>query len=266
MAPVTFAGRARRTYRSALVTGASSGIGEQIARELVARGCAVTLVARRTDRLKALSAELSDQADVDWLAADLVTPDGLELVAHRLDERPVELLVNNAGVGSGGAFHTLPTADEVAEVTLNALVPLRLTSAVLPRMVTAGHGGILNVSSIAGNQPLPGFATYAATKAFLTTFTESIAFDLRGTGVHVTVLKPGYTYTAMNEGNAPDPSSLPGRLMWLQPEEVARAAVDAVESGHLHCVPGATWKVADALIQSLPRRAVRMISGRVRAT
>ena len=113
---------------------------------------------------------------------------------------------------------------------------------------------------------MPGFATYGATKAFVTAFTEAIAFELHGTGVHVTVVKPGYTFTEMNDGSAPDPRSLTGRLMWLRPEDVARVAVDAVERGQLHCVPGASWKVADAVIESLPRAAVRAISRRVRVT
>jgi short-subunit dehydrogenase len=256
---------AKSTYRTALVTGASSGIGEQIARVLAARGCALTLVARRTDRLDALATELRERVTVDWIAADLATDDGVELVERRLAEQLPELLVNNAGVGSGGNFHELPVEAEVAEVRLNVLALLRLTHAVLPAMVQARHGGILNVSSIAGNQPLPGFATYGATKAFVTSFTESLAFEVRGTGVHVTVLKPGYTYTEMSSG-APDPASLPGRLLWLDAEQVATAAVDAVTSGRLHCVPGATWKIADAVTQSLPRALVRTLSSRVRAT
>jgi short-subunit dehydrogenase len=159
------------TFRTALVTGASSGIGEQIARVLADRGCALTLVARRTDRLTALAEELRVRVEVDWLAADLGTDEGLSLVERRLTAEPVELLVNNAGIGTGGTFHELPVGGEVDEVRLNVLAPLRLTHAALPPMVAARHGGVLNVSSIAGNQPVPGFATYGATKAFLTAFT-----------------------------------------------------------------------------------------------
>jgi short-subunit dehydrogenase len=255
---------ATTTFRSALVTGASSGIGEQIARVLSTRGCAVTLVARRAERLAALADELRATAPVDWFAADLGTEDGVASVEHRLTERPVELLVNNAGVGTGGRFHELPVDAEVAAVLLNVVAPLRLTRAALPAMVAAGRGGILNVSSIAGNQPLNGFATYAASKAFVTSFTESVAFELRGTGVHVTVVKPGYTDTETNAGNVPDRSSLQGRLLWLDAADVATAAVEAVEKGRLHCVPGLTWKAADAVIQTLPRAVVRALSSRVR--
>lgn len=256
----------KSTFRTALVTGASSGIGEQIARVLADRGCDLMLVARRGDRLATLAEELGGRVQVDWLAADLASDDGVDLVEQRLAERPVELLVNNAGVGTGGTFHELPVDGEVNEVRLNVLALLRLTHAVLPGMVRAGHGGVVNVSSIAGNQPLQGFATYGATKAFVTSFTESVGFELRGTGVHVTVVKPGYTDTEMNTGSAPDPTSLQGRLLWLDAAQVARSAVDAVENGDLHCVPGTVWKVADAVTQSLPRAMVRSLSARVRAT
>lgn len=266
MAAASSAGRGRRTYRTALVTGASSGIGECIARELARRGCAVTLVARRADRLAALADELRSSGPVDWLAADLADAGGLELVVARLVDNPVELLVNNAGISSVGPFHELPTAREVSMVAVNAVAPHRLTRAALPGMVAAGHGGILNVSSLAGDQPFAGLATYAATKAFLTMFSESLAFELRGSGVHVTVVKPGYVFTPMNEDSSPDPASLMGRYVWSRPEQVAAAAVDAVEAGRLHCVPGAAWKAGSAMLQSLPRAAVRMIAARVRVT
>jgi short-subunit dehydrogenase len=254
------------SYRSAMVTGASSGIGAEIARVLADRGASLTLVARRRDRLDALAAELGGRVPVEVVVADLTRDDDVDRVARRLSQQPVELLVNNAGVGTGGNFHELPVDAEVAEVRLNVLALLRLTHAALPAMVAAGRGGVLNVSSIAGNQPLPGFATYGATKAFVTSFTESVAFELRGTGVNVTVVKPGYTDTEMNADSVPSASSVQRRVLWLDADHVARAAVDAVESGRLHCVPGVTWKVADAVIQSLPRRVVRTISSRVRAT
>ena len=250
------------TYRSALVTGASSGIGREIARVLAERGAALTLVARRHDRLDELAAELGDRVDVTVLAADLGSDDGVAVVERHLAERPVELLVNNAGVGTGGLFHELPLGPELGEIRLNVLALVRLTHAVLPAMVAAGHGGVINVSSIAGNQPLQGYATYGATKAFVTSFTESIAFEVRRSGVHVTVVKPGYTDTEMNPDAPKD--GMQRRLLWLDAAHVARASVDAVERGRVHCVPGATWRIADTLIESLPRSAVRLLSSRVR--
>src|SRR3954454_721344 len=250
-------------FRSALVTGASSGIGAEIARVLAGRGCDLTLVARREERLLTLADELRPAVDVDVVAADLVAEAGIASVERRLAERPVDLLVNNAGVGTGGVFHQLPVEAELAEITLNVMALVRLTRAALPAMVAAGHGGVLNVSSLAGDQPLRGSATYSATKSYVTTFSESLAAELRGTGVRVTVLKPGFTYTEMGGDEGPDPASFLGRHVWLQADEVARAAVDAVERGRLVSVPGVTWKAVSGLVQVLPRPLVRTLSSRL---
>ena len=252
------------SYRTALVTGASSGIGREIARVLAGKGVDLTLVARRQERLDELAEELGGLVSVTGIAADLASDDGVTGVEQHLAAHPVELLVNNAGVGTGGRFHELPLGPELGEIRLNVLALVRLTHACLPGMVSAGHGGVLNVSSIAGNQPLHGYATYGATKAFVTSFTESIAFEVRRSGVHVTVVKPGYTDTEMNP-DAPQ-SGLQRRLLWLDAEHVARASVEAVERGRLHCVPGATWRVADTVMESLPRSVLRLISSRVQAS
>jgi hypothetical protein len=249
-------------YRTALVTGASSGIGREIARVLADRGVALTLVARRRERLDELAAELDGRVAVTVIAADLGSDGGVAAVERHLAEHPVELLVNNAGVGTGGLFHELPLGPELGEIRLNVLALVRLTHACLPGMVAAGHGGVVNVSSIAGNQPLQGYATYGATKSFVTSFTESIAFEVRRSGVHVTVVKPGYTDTEMNP-DAPK-TGMQRRLLWLDAAHVARSAVEAVERGRLHCVPGTTWRITDALIESMPRSAVRLLSARVR--
>jgi hypothetical protein len=198
------------------------------------------------------------------VTADLATDEGVAAVEQRLRESPVELLVNNAGVGSGGAFDGLPVEPEMAEIRLNVLALVRLTHAALQPMVAAGHGGILNVSSLAGDQPLRGFATYAATKSFVTSFTESIAAELRGTGVHVTVLKPGYVYTEMNP-DAPDPTSMQGRL-WLRADDVAGQALDAVARGRLTCVPGLHWRAASMMINAMPHQAVRAMTRRFDAS
>ena len=138
-----------------------------------------------------------------------------------------------------------------------------MTRAAIEPMVAAGRGGILNVSSIAGEQPLRALATYAASKAFVTAFTESLAADLQGTGVHVTLLKPGYVATEMNP-DAPDPTTRAGRF-WLQAEPVATAAIDAVERGRLMCVPGVHWRLASELIQAMPRQLVRSLTTRFSA-
>jgi short-subunit dehydrogenase len=250
-------------YRSALVTGASSGIGAEIARVLAERGCDLVLVARRADRLEALAAELGGRVSVECLAADLTTDEGVDAVERRLRAQPVELLVNNAGVGTGGKFWELPIDPELAEIRLNVLALVRLTHAALPTMVDAGHGGVINVGSLAGDQPLRGSATYAATKAYVTTFTESLAAELRGTGVHVTVVKPGFTFTEMSGSEAPPPESFAGRYLWSKAEDVARAAVDAVEKGKLICVPDAQWKAVSGVVQAVPRPLLRALSSRL---
>ena len=253
-----------QTFRSALVTGASSGIGEQIARVLAERDVALTLVARRQDRLETLAAELRRKVTVDVAVADLTTDEGCQQIEHRLADHPVDLLVNNAGVGTVGNFHELPRHEETDEVRLNVVALLRLTHAALQSMVAAGRGAVLNVGSLAGDQPLRGSATYAATKSFVTTFTESVAAEVKGTGVTLTVVKPGFTYTDINANGAPDPGSLMGR-MWMQADYVARYAVDAAARGQLIAVPGAQWKVVNGLVQTLPRALTRAVTGRMPA-
>lgn len=250
---------ARHHYRTACITGASSGFGEQFARGLAERGCErLVLVARRTDRLERLAAELP--TEVEAIKADLAADDGVRRVEQRLRRSPVELLVNNAGVATTGPFHESSLRDETNEVRLNVNALHWLTHVALPAMVAAGHGGILNVSSLASDQPLRNLATYAATKSFVTSFTESLAAELRGTGVHVTLLKPGYVATEMNP-DAPDPATLVGKF-WLQAPAVARAALDAVERGRPRCVPGPHWRLLSELVQALPYQVVRSAATR----
>jgi hypothetical protein len=253
----------RQHYRSALVTGASSGIGVEFARVLAQRGCDLVLVARRADRLEQLAAELSG-VHVEVLPADLASDDGVQQVVQRLTSSPVELLVNNAGVASSGPFHATDPAEQDTLARLNVLALMRLTRAALGPMVDAAHGGIINVSSLASDQPLKGFASYAASKAYVTTFSESIAAEVRNSGVHVTVLKPGYVWTEMNP-DGPDPKSFAGRF-WLRADDVAREAIDAVERGRLIAVPGAHWRAASGLINGLPHQLVRALTTRFDAS
>jgi short-subunit dehydrogenase len=254
----------RYQFKSALITGASSGIGWEYAQELARRGAELTVVARRTERLHELAKSIKN-VKVDVLTADLCSEDGVALVEQRLAESPVELLINNAGAdGGGGGFATRPPEQEAGMVRLNVLALVRLTRAVVEPMVAAGKGGILNVSSLAGDQPLRGFVTYAATKAFVSSFTEGLSAELRGTGVHVTLLKPGYVYTEMNP-DGPDPKSLAGRF-WLTADAVAKASLDAVERGRLLSVPGLHYRAASGLVNALPHQLVRALSSRVDAS
>jgi uncharacterized protein len=253
----------RQHYASALVTGASSGIGAEFARALAAKGCDLVLVARRADRLEALAREL-DQVKVTVMPADLTSDEGMAAVEQRLAAAPVELLVNNAGVAGTGAFGSAPLERLEEIVRLNVLALMRLTHAAIGPMIAAGHGGIVNVSSLASDQPLRGVATYSASKAFVTSFTESLAAEVRGAGVHVTVLKPGYVWTEMNP-DGPAPDSRAGRF-WLRADDVARAALDAVEAGRLTSVPGLHWRLANGLVNALPHQLVRTLTTSFDAT
>jgi hypothetical protein len=248
----------RQAYQVAMVTGASSGIGEQIARLAAADGCDLVIVARRTDALDRLATAMrvAHQVNVEVLTADLTTDAGLAAVEARLGDpaRPVELLVNNAGFGAPGDLAALDLQAVTSQVALNVLALTRLTRAALPPMLAAGHGGVLNVSSVAGFLSLPGSAIYGATKAFVTSFTESVHAEVRDRGVHVTALCPGFTRTEFGADDRPAP--VPG-LRWLDAQAVARAGLDAVAAGRALCVPGAQYQLVTGLSRIVPRRAIR---------
>jgi short-subunit dehydrogenase len=247
----------------ALVTGASSGIGATFARRLAVAGSDLVVVARRGDRLDALAAELraAHGIRVETLVADLSDPVQLATVESRLreGERPVDLLVNNAGAGGHGSYSSLPVDDVEAMVRLNLVAPVRLTSAALPVMVARGTGGILNVSSISGEQPIPFVATYAATKAFLTSLSESLHEELRGSGVTVTAVLPGFTHSEFHD-RADMGRSIP-RLLWMTADAVVDAALAAVAQGHAVCVPGFGYRLVVGLSRHAPRGLVRRVAG-----
>jgi short-subunit dehydrogenase len=233
-----------------LVTGASSGIGSDIARELVARGHGVTLTARREDRLRELATELeSSGVRVEVLACDVTDAsarDGLiESIAGL--GLTVEVLVNNAGYGSAGLFQKLDGASEVKMVQTNCEAIVAFCAAYAPAMVDRGRGAILNVGSTAGIQPLPRQATYSATKAFVNSFSDALYADLAGTGVSVTSLRPGPVDTEFDDvaGLADSFSSLPSFLLDT-PAEVAAAAVEGVERSRRVVAPGIVGRLSAA--------------------
>ncbi|MBV6508909.1 MAG: 3-oxoacyl-[acyl-carrier-protein] reductase FabG [Acidimicrobiales bacterium] len=230
------------TWNTALVTGASRGIGEAFARELAQRRSNLVVVARDAERLKHLAAELeaAHAVSVEVLAADLVEPDDRGAVEARLSDsrRPVDLLVNNAGFGTTGAFDKLPVEREDEEIQLNVTALVRLTHAVLPQMIERGSGTVLNVSSVAGIVASPGSATYCATKSFVNTFTDSLHEELRGSGVTVTAVLPGFTRTDFQDTASYDAErSIPG-FAWLSADDVARAALAGAAAGRARVVPG----------------------------
>jgi short-subunit dehydrogenase len=238
---------------TALVTGASSGIGVAIAGELARRGHALTLVARRADRLSELAAQLSGEhgVRVDWIASDLCDPDDRDRVAGEVAARGqvVDVLVNDAGMGTSGRFHELPVANEIRMIRLNVEAMVALCGAFLPGMVERGSAAVLNVASVSGFMPVPQQATYSASKAFVLTFTEALTFDLHGTGVTATALCPGPVKTEF----AGIIDGLPNAL-FIDPARVAREAIDGLEEGRLSVVPGAFNKVNAVSGRYTPRR------------
>jgi uncharacterized protein len=227
--------RKQRTWQRALVTGASEGIGEAFARELASRGSDLVIVARRKDRLERLSAELASRhgIEVEVLSADLTDQPALSAVEARLeaDEQPIDLLVNNAG----GATQHRPflelDRDRLArDAYLNALALLRLTHAAGQAMARRGHGQVINVSAGVAFYPLPGAAAYGASKAFVNSLSEALAYELRDTGVRVTAVCPGFTRTGAQRRLGMNVERVP-RVLWKEPEDVAVAALGAAARG-----------------------------------
>lgn len=255
-------------FRRALVTGASSGIGAAMARELASTQVDLVLVARSADRLDALAAELRDTCGVtvEVLAADLTDASDLATVTDRAvaTADAIDLLVNNAGVGSVGAFTDIDAGRLQTQVTLNIASLVHLTHAVLPRFLAAGHGGILNVSSVGGFQPVPRMAVYAATKAFVTSFTEALHEEVRGTGVHVTALCPGFTRTEfVSTADAQEAADRLPDALWSRAEDVATAGIEGVRRGRAIVVPGGVNQIASAVSQLSPSAVSRRLIGEV---
>jgi uncharacterized protein len=247
-------------WTRAVVTGASSGIGEEFARTLAARGTSLVLVARRRERLEALAERLP--VDCEVLDADLATDGGVDAVVERLEAGDVDLLVNNAGFGTSGPLVEVDAAAIADEVRVNCLALVRLARAAVGPMVERGHGGIVNVASVAGFQPAPRMATYAATKSFVLTFTEGIAEEVRGDGVRVQALCPGLTRTEFQDVASYQASAAPG-WMWQSVTEVVEASLAALPKGRVIVVPGAHNRVATVGSGLLPRFARRKVAAAV---
>jgi uncharacterized protein len=252
----------------ALVTGASAGLGEGFAHHLAARGVALTLVARREERLDQLAHDLP--VGVEVVAADLGTPAGVAQVERRLaaTARPIDLLVNNAGFGAYGAFTDLPTDRHAAMVDLNVTALVRLTHAALRQQSARGAGGVINVGSTAAYQPDPFGAVYGATKAFVRSFTEALHEELRGTDVHVMLLSPGFTDTEFHQVADVATRAMPSALRMTADAVVTEALRDFAR-GRAVCVPGVTNKLNVAAVEVTPssvsRRASRLVHERFTA-
>jgi uncharacterized protein len=240
-----------------VVTGASSGIGEEIAREFARRGYQLALVARRAERLRDLAESLGGVTHV--LPADLSIPAQRAALVDQLAALGLvaDVLVNNAGMANLGrvAISDAETELKLIEVDVSAVVDL--CSRFVPGMVGRGRGAVLNVASVGAFGPVPGQATYAAAKAFVLSYTEAMRQELRGTGVAAATLCPGPVRTGFGEGaGIPDEEaekSLP-KFLWKHPGVVAKAAIDGLASGKGVIVPGASNRIASVINQHLPRR------------
>lgn len=246
---------------TALVTGASSGIGAEFARQLAGRGHGVFLVARRGDRLAELAAEIERDHGVraEHLAADLADPDSWVTVPRAIAERglEVDVLVNNAGFSTVGDVHRNPDA-QMGMIRVNVEALVALTTALLPGMVESGQGAVINVASVAAFQPIPVQTVYAATKAFVRSFTEGISAELKGTGVTATALCPGPVATEFVDaaGFKKGMDEMPSFVSWSTPQDVARAGLDAAAKGKRVVVPGISNRATAMLGYYGPRAMV----------
>jgi uncharacterized protein len=258
----------------ALVTGASSGIGTAIAREYARRRVPLILTARRADRLEALATELRPQVPVEIIVADLADPSAPAALVDEIRRRQlaVRVLVNNAGYGVAGRYLTNDWATHAAFLQVMIGAVSELTWRLLPDIRSSGAGRILNVASVAGLIPgADGQTLYAAVKSYMVRFTESLALENIDSGVRVTALCPGFTYSEFHDvtGTRDLMSKMP-RWIWLQADEVARAGVDAAERGQVIVVPGWHYKLVCSALNVLPgswtMALMRRNSGKFRKT
>ena len=311
--PIRPAGATLIFMGTALITGATAGIGLELAWQLAQAHHDLVLVARDRARLETVAEELRQFAGVgvQVLAADLSEPGDLARVAERVrvsqpdadlpiavtsasaeaaagpataaaassagpatdttalpadhlhttaevEARPIDLLVNNAGFAVGQDFVSGSIEQERRALAVMVGAVMELTHAAVPGMVARGHGAVLNVASVTA---LTAMGTYAAHKAWVRTFTEGLASELRGTGVTATVLNPGLTHTEFHARAAMDESAWPA-FVWLQADDVARQALDAVRRGQVICTPSLRYQIANAALRASPRWLVRRVTGR----
>lgn len=244
---------------TALITGASSGIGADLARELVSRGHGVTLVARREDRLRELADELGEVVRVEVIGCDVADPAARAELFAEAERRglTVDVLVNNAGIGTIGPVADSTPEAEVAQVRVNVEALIDLSTRAVQQMVARGRGAILNVGSTAGFQPFPGQSGYAATKAFVRCYTDGLRGELAGTGVTVTALHPGPVRTEFLESAGMDERTFAAafpKFMWIPSRTVAKAGIDALAADRRAVIPGLQNEIPARLFELMPRR------------
>lgn len=254
----------RALMRTALVTGATAGIGQAFARVLAEGGTHLVVVARTTDRLDALAQDLGRRygVEVEVLTADLATTAGMDAVAARLGDRgrPVDLLVNNAGASLAGWFGTTDIADEDRQLDLLVRAPMHLMDAAIKSMSIRRHGAIINVASVAAFTPR---GAYSAHKAWLVNLSQWANLEYRGRGITVQALCPGFTRTEFHQRMGASIDDVP-RWMWLQPEPLVRASLRDLERGTAISIPSWRYKVLTAVSRHAPARLVAAIARRGR--
>ena len=247
------------TRRTALVTGASAGIGAGFARHLAARGHDLLLVARRADRLADLATELSTQhgVRVEVLGADLTDPAAPRAVMAFAEEQglDVDVLVNNAGMSGSGAFAETPWGEVAGELQLMVTAPTELVHLAAPGMKARGYGRVLNLSSLAAYSPPGESLLYSGIKSYVLQVSQSLDMELKPYGVHVTALCPGFTHTEFHQvmGTTEAAAKLPA-ILWQDVDDVVREGWEAVERGKPVCVPGAVNKVLTHVYRPIPYR------------
>ncbi len=245
-----------------LITGATAGLGASFVRRFAAEDRNLVLVARDVARLQSTAAELQRRYPirVEVLPADLATEAGRAAVAARLetDDDPVDVLVNNAGIGLYRSFGEAPLADEERMLDLNVRAVLVLTHAAVRAMKRRGRGQIINISSVAGYLPRGAAATYAAGKSWVTSFTQGIALLLKGTGVSVHAICPGFTHTEFHARATADMSNTPA-FMWLEADRVVAEGLADVRAGKVISVPSKRYKLILGLVRFAPRSLVARV-------
>ena len=250
---------------TALITGASAGLGAEFARQLAGRASTMVLVARRADRLEQLREEVTarnPQLKVHVRAADLGDAQQVRELADWVEREgiAVDLLINNAGVGDRGSFATSKIDRVTAMLDVNVVALTLLTRALLPAMRARRRGAVLNVSSCASFLPMPGFAVYAATKAYVTSFSDALGGELHGSGVTVTALCPGPVHTEFDTvALRPDePAQKAPEFTYVSAEEVVRVALEGVEQDRARVIPGVVMKAAMAVVRLMPIPLMRL--------
>lgn len=249
--------------KTALVTGASSGLGVDFARELAQMGANLILVARREERLKAVQAEIqaAHGVQVEVISMDLAQAGAPQVLYDQLKAagKPVDVLVNNAGYGLFGMFTELPWEKQKSMLDLDIVALTHMTHLFLPDMVTRKFGAILQVASIGAYQPSPTYASYAAAKSYVLLFSEAVNYELRGTGVNVTTISPGVTATEFFKV-AGQELTLYQRMVMMESREVARQGIRAMQRQRSSLVPGFVNAAGVFMMRLLPRRRMAALS------